>query len=64
VASIKLSGNNVLAAATVWADVQIVETWLSNLPKLTPANLKSWANSDAAAAADRISEWSILHHCE
>ena len=64
VASIKLSGNNVLAAATVWADVQIVETWLSSLPKLTPANLKSWANSDAAAAADRISEWIILHHCE
>lgn len=64
VAAIKLSGDNVLVTATVWADVQIVETWLSTLPKLTPANLKNWKNSDAAAAAGRIGEWINLNHCE
>lgn len=64
VAAIKLSGDNVLAGATVWADVQIVETWLSSLPKLTPSNLKSWKNSAAAAAAGRIGEWITLNHCE
>jgi hypothetical protein len=64
VAAIKLSGASVLVSATVWDDVQIVETWLSSLPKLTPSNLKNWKNSDAAAAAGRIGNWITLNHCE
>ncbi|MBP6687191.1 MAG: hypothetical protein KA160_04965 [Lacibacter sp.] len=64
VAAIKLSADNVLVTATVWADVLIVENWLSTLPKLTPANLKNWKNKDVAAAAGRIGDWITLNHCE
>ena len=64
VAAIKLSGDNVLPTASVWADVQIVEDWLNSLPKLTTTNLKNWKNKDAAAAAGRIGDWITLYHCE
>ncbi|NCU02489.1 MAG: hypothetical protein GXC73_00755 [Chitinophagaceae bacterium] len=64
VAAIKLSGDNVLAGASVWADVKIVEDWLSTLPKLTTANLKSWKNKAAADAGGRIGTWIDTHHCE
>jgi hypothetical protein len=65
VATIKLSGSNVLPTATVLADVAKAEAWLANLPKLTPTNLKTIsANADALAAADRISAWIELNHCE
>lgn len=64
VAAIKLSADNVLITASVWDDVQIVEDWLTTLPKLTTANLKNWKNSDAAAAAGRIGDWITLNHCE
>jgi hypothetical protein len=64
VAAIKLSADNVLPTASVWADVQIIETWLSTLPKLTTTNLKNWKNKDAADAAGRIGNWIQLYHCE
>lgn len=64
VAAIKLSGSSVLPAATVWADVTIVENWLSTLPKLTTSNLRNYSNSAAAAAAGRIGEWINYHHCD
>lgn len=64
VAAIKLSADNVLPTASVWADVQIIENWLSTLPKLTTSNLKNWKNKDAAAAAGRIGNWIQLYHCE
>jgi hypothetical protein len=64
VAAIKLSGSTVLPAATVWADVTIVENWLATLPKLTPANVKNYSNPDVAAAAGRIGTWINAHHCE
>lgn len=63
VAAIKLSGT-VLLAATVWADVAIVEAWLDTLPKLTPTNVKNFSNPDVAAAAGRIGDWINAHHCE
>lgn len=64
VAAIRLSGNTVLPAATVWADVTIVETWLASLPKLTTTNLKNFSNPDVAAAAGRIGDWINAHHCQ
>jgi hypothetical protein len=64
VAAIKLSADNVLPTASVWADVQIIENWLSTLPKLTTSNLKNWKNKDAADAAGRIGNWIQLYHCE
>ena len=64
VAAIKLSADNVLPTASVWADVQLVEDWLSSLPKLTLSNLKNWKNKDVAAAAGRIGNWITLYHCE
>lgn len=68
VAAIKLSGSNVSVSATVWAQVQIAENWLATLPKLTPANVKSFNSApgaaDAKAAADAISAWITEHHCE
>lgn len=63
VSAIKLSGT-VLPAATVWADVTLVETWLATLPKLTPTNVKNYSNSNVAAAAGRIGDWINAHHCE
>lgn len=68
VAAIKLSGSNVSVTATVWAQVLIAENWLATLPKLTPANVKSFnATAGAAAAkaaADAISAWITENHCE
>lgn len=67
-AAIKLSGSNVGATATVWPYVQTIDNWLATLPKLTPANVKSFNNAagaaDARAAADAIAAWIELHHCE
>jgi hypothetical protein len=68
VAAIKLSGSSVSISATVWAQVQIAENWLATLPKLTPANVKSFNNAAGAAAAktaaDAISSWITENHCE
>jgi hypothetical protein len=64
VAAIRLSGSTVLPAATVWADIAIVETYLASLPKLTAANVKTYNDSNVAAAAGRIGDWINAHHCE
>ncbi len=64
VAAIKLSGSTVTTAATVWADVAIVETYLASLPKLTAANVKTYNDSNVAAAAGRIGAWINANHCE
>ncbi|WP_420147778.1 carboxypeptidase-like regulatory domain-containing protein [Spirosoma sp.] len=65
VAAIKLSGGSVLPTASVWADVATAEAWLNTLPKLTPTNLKTvGTNAAAVAAADRISAWIALNHCD
>jgi len=64
VAAIKLSGSTVLPAATVWADVAIVEAYLATLPKLTAANVKTYNDSNVAAAAGRIGAWINANHCE
>jgi hypothetical protein len=64
VSAIKLSGNTVLPAATVLADVTIVENWLVTLPKLTTTNIKNYSNKDASDAAGRIGIWINAHHCE
>lgn len=64
VAAIKLSGSTVLSTASVWADVTIVENWLTTLPKLTPTNVKNYTNPVVAAAAGRIGDWISANHCE
>jgi hypothetical protein len=48
--------------ASVWADVAIVEDYLSRLGKLSPKNLPS-GNPTARAAATRISQWIEAHPC-
>jgi hypothetical protein len=56
-----------LPAATVWADVQICEAYLSTLTKLTPTNYKfpkTAASKAAAEAAGRIGAWIDENHCE
>jgi len=65
-AAIKLS--NVSPNASVWVDVQIIETYLSSLNyKLTPTNLpsnsKTGPNAAAGAAAGRIGNWINNNHC-
>ena len=65
--AILLSGASVSPTATVWADVQIIENYLSTLNKLTPTNLPSnsrtGANANAGAAAGRIGQWIQANHC-
>jgi hypothetical protein len=63
VAAIKLSGSTVSPSASVWADVAIVEAYLSGLGKLSPGNLPT-GNAAAKSAAGRIGDWIDLHHCE
>ena len=63
VAAIKLSGSSVGKCAKVWADVKIIEDWLSTLPKLTPTNHYEFKNKAAAEAAGRIGSWIEKHHC-
>ncbi len=67
-AAIKLSGTNVSPTATVWPYVQAIDAWLTTLPKLTPANVKSFNGSpdaaEALAAADAVAAWIEAHHCE
>jgi hypothetical protein len=62
VASIRLSGANVLPAASVWAYVAICESWLSTLGKLSPANLPT-GNAAVSTAAGNIGIWINDHHC-
>lgn len=62
VAAIKLSSSTISPSATVWADVAIVEAYLSGLGKLSPLNLPS-GNASAKAAAGRIGDWIDLNHC-
>ncbi|QNA44355.1 hypothetical protein [Lacibacter sediminis] len=74
VAAILLSDDNVLPAATVWADVTIVQNWLSTKPKLSadgangtlkvqPKSANS-TNAAAGSAAGRIGDWINLNHCD
>lgn len=64
-AAIKLS--KVAPSASVWADVQIIESYLASIPKLTatniPANSKTGPNAAAGAAAGRIGAWIDANHC-
>jgi hypothetical protein len=65
-AAIILSG--VDESASVWADVQIVQNYLSSLGyKLTanniPNNSKTGLNAAAGAAAGRIGQWIDANHC-
>jgi len=62
VAAIKLSGTNVAQTASVWADVAIVENYLSGLGKLSPTNLPT-GDAASKAAAGRIGDWIDQHHC-
>lgn len=62
VAAIKLSGTNVAPTASVWADVAIVENYLSSVGKLSPTNLPT-GDAAAKAAAGRIGDWIDQHHC-
>jgi hypothetical protein len=62
-AAILLSGDMVKPGASVWADVQIVQNYLSTLNKLTPTVLPT-GNADAKAAAGRISDWITAHHVD
>jgi hypothetical protein len=62
VAAIKLSGSTVKPTATVWADVAIVEKYLSTIGKLHPGNLPS-GNDAAKQAAGRIGNWINGNHC-
>jgi hypothetical protein len=63
VAAIKLSGSTVSPSASVWADVAIVEGWLSGLGKLSTSNLPT-GNTAAKAAAGRIGDWINANHCD
>lgn len=64
-AAIKLS--NVSPSASVWADVQIIENYLSTINKLSPtsipSNSKTGPNALAGAAAGRIGTWIQNNHC-
>jgi hypothetical protein len=64
-AAIKLS--NVSPSASVWADVQIIEAYFTNINKLTPTtipgNTKTGPNALAGAAAGRIGNWISNNHC-
>jgi hypothetical protein len=62
VVAIKLSGSTVSPTASVWADVAIVENWLSQLSKLSPTYLPT-GNQAAKEAAGRIGDWINAHHC-
>jgi hypothetical protein len=64
--AIKLS--NVSPNASVWADVQIIENYLSSLnyklsPTSIPRNSKTGPNAMAGAAAGRIGNWINNNHC-
>jgi len=63
VAAIKLSGNSISPGASVWSDVNICETWLATLGKLSPGNLPT-GNSAVSTAAGNIGEWITNNHCE
>jgi hypothetical protein len=63
VAAIRLSAENILAPASVWADVNTAEKWLAGLGKLNVASLPT-GNADALAAALRIEKWIESHSCK
>ena len=64
-AAIKLSAalNLVNPLATVWADVAIIDSYLATLNKLSPTYLPT-GNTEAAAAASRISAWITANHID
>jgi hypothetical protein len=64
VAAIKLSAATISSTATVWADVKIVEDWLSSLPKLTPTNVGGYNLKAVGQAAGRIGNWIDANHCK
>ncbi|MEY5034447.1 MAG: hypothetical protein RL447_825 [Bacteroidota bacterium] len=73
-ASILLSGNNVQPAATIWTDVNVINTWLSTKPKLSAdgsggtmkVQPKSVDNTNIAAgiAGGNIGSWIAANHCQ
>jgi hypothetical protein len=63
IAAIRLSGNTVLAPASVWADVNIAEKYLAGLGKLDPKSLPG-NNPEALGAALRIEKWVEAHQCK
>ncbi len=63
VVAIKLSSATVHPSASVWADVAIVEAYLSTLNKLSPTYLPT-GNTAAKAAAGRIGDWIDANHCQ
>lgn len=63
VAAIKLSGGTSSnLPASVWTDVQLIESWLSTLGKLSPNNLLT-GNKTVSAAAGRLGDWIDQNHC-
>jgi len=69
-----LSGNNVQPAATIWTDVNMINTWLSAKPKLSAdgsggtmkVQPKSVDNTNIAAgiAGGNIGSWIAANHCQ
>ncbi|MEP6614920.1 MAG: hypothetical protein ABJA57_00005, partial [Ginsengibacter sp.] len=62
--AVKLSSSTILPTDPIWADVAIIDNWLSTLPKLTPTNIYDFTNKDAADAAGRIGVWLSDHDCD
>jgi hypothetical protein len=62
-AAIKLSG--VVATASVWADVQIIENYFATMPKISATLIpkNNSLNTEAGAAAGRIGTWINANHC-
>jgi len=60
---IKMSEATISRTATVWADLLIVDNYLSRLGKLTPSNLPT-GNDEARDAASRLNNWIDTHLCD
>jgi hypothetical protein len=62
-AAIKLSG--VVANASVWADVAIIEAYFASIPKISANSIPKNGplNAAAGAAAGRIGTWINENHC-
>lgn len=64
VAAIKLSGgtsNNL--PASVWADIQLIESWLNQFGKLNLNNFPSIKDQAVFSAAGRLGDWIDQNHC-
>ena len=58
-----MSEATISRTATVWADLLIVDNYLSRLAKLTPSNLPT-GNDEAREAASRLNNWIDTHLCD